>query len=271
MSCRWLVISVVAACGSNHNQSDDAKHDGLHDDGIPQHDADPACTTPGQLPAMHAQVVASGLNEPMWVAQPPGSTDLFVVERAGKIKIVRGGNVLATPFLDISAQVLNASGAEDGLLSIAFNPDYATSGRYFVYVTLPAVGPASDRAVIREYHRATADASATTPTQEIFVQPASGYDMGGTIAFGPDHYIWVATGDGSNMVESQDLTSRRGKVLRFDVDNAATPPPGGIGGRTCGRTACATRSAPASIARPTRSTSAPPPRTSTKRATSSRR
>jgi glucose/arabinose dehydrogenase len=228
MSSRSLVILVAVGCGNNHNNdhvppNGDALHDGVGDG---TKDADPACATPGVLPAMHAAIVASGLTEPMYVTQPPGSTDLYIVEQGGKIVIARGGTVLATPFLDVSAQILKQASAEDGLLSMVFNPDYATTGRYFVYLTLP--GP--DRAVIREYHHTSGDTSDTTPIQDIVVQPESGYDIGGTIAFGPDHYLWVATGDGSDPPEAQDLTQRRGKMLRFDVDNAATPPPGGIGG-----------------------------------------
>src|SRR5207247_150712 len=133
---------------------DGGPHDGVY------LDADPACLTPGVLPAMKAQtIVGAGLTEPLWVAQPPGSTDLYIVEKAGHIKILRSGSLLATDFLVISDINIPSAQAEGGLLSMAFHPDYAQNGRFFIYATVTG----ADQAVVREYAR-SANPDVATPT-----------------------------------------------------------------------------------------------------------
>ena len=224
-SLGFVVVVVVACSGHDAGPKDAPASNGDTGDLMP--DADPACLTPGMLPAMHAElVVGTGLTQPIFVTQPPGSTDLYVVEKPGRIRIVRGGAVVGT-FLDVTADVnIPMANAEGGLLSVAFKPDYVTSGRFFVYMTI--VG---DHAVVREYHRMGTDTADPTPVAELISIPNGGYnDVGGTIAFGPDHYLWVGAGDAANPPESADTTSRRGKMLRVDVDNPGTPPPGNLGG-----------------------------------------
>src|SRR5215203_5700181 len=86
-----------------------------------------------QGPAVALQQVVSGLSEPLYVTHAgDGSGRLFVVEKTGRIKVVVGGQVQATPFLDIAALV-NFGGSEQGLLGLAFHPSYKTNGRFFVY------------------------------------------------------------------------------------------------------------------------------------------
>jgi glucose/arabinose dehydrogenase len=222
-----VVASVAAACsGGSGNNVIDGPHGGS-DAGDAPVDGDPSCATPGVLPALKAQsMISSGLTKPIYVAQPPGSTDLYIVEEAGHIKILRNGALLPTNFLDIPDTQLPPDG-EGGLLSIAFHPDYATNGRFFTYATVTE----NNLAVVREYSRsANPDIATPTPVGDLISQPNDGNaNMGGTILFGPDHYMWISAGDGGNAPESADLTSRRGKLLRIDVDQPTVAPPGNLG------------------------------------------
>jgi glucose/arabinose dehydrogenase len=117
---------------------------------------------------------------------------------------------------------------EGGLLGLAFHKDYATNGRFFVYLTL--AGP--NRSAVREYHRSSGnpDASDTTPVAELVSATSSGYDIGGTLAFGPDGKLYVGVGDAANPPNSQDLSARQGKMLRVDVDTPGTAPSGNLAG-----------------------------------------
>jgi glucose/arabinose dehydrogenase len=137
------------------------------------------------------------------VAQPADSADLYVVEKGGKIKIIRSGTVLSTPFADIGG--LSNTADEGGLLGLAFAPDFATSGNYYVYLT------AGNNSIVRAYPSGTDLVSMST----------SGYNVGGTVAWGPDGKLWVAVGDSDLSADAQDLTSRHGKMLRLDPSGAA--------------------------------------------------
>jgi len=155
-----------------------------------------------------------------------------VVEKAGRIRIVRGTAIAAT-FLDLSAKMLiPAADAEGGLLGLEFAKDYPASGRFWVYGSFKADAGGGDRAAIQEYHHTSGDTADATLVRELIAYPQGGYNsLGGTIRFGPDGNLWLATGDGaSSPTIAQDLTSRGGKVLRIDVDHPGTPPAGGLGG-----------------------------------------
>jgi glucose/arabinose dehydrogenase len=156
---------------------------------------------------------------PTSVAAPPrDSSRLFVVERAGTIRVVRDGSVLARPFLDLRGQV--ATDGERGLLSMAFPPDYATSGLFYVY--LVAAQPVG-QLQIREYRRSAADPDRADPGGRIVWfadhNQASNHN-GGQIQFGPDGRLWLGTGDGGGADDqfghAQDLASPLGKVIRID-------------------------------------------------------
>ena len=230
MASRWLVVVMaVAACGGGNSASSDGGGSGsgsnVDDGGTPIVDADPMCHTPGQLPAMKAQLVAQNFAQPVYVAQPVGSTDVYVVEKQGKIKIVRSGAALATPFLTVNDIQIPSATAEGGLLSIAFHPSYATNGRFFAFETITG-----NQAVVREYARsASPDVATAEPVRTLISYGEDGNgNVGGTIVFGADGYLYISAGDGGNAPEAQDLTSRRGKILRVDVDAPATAPPGNI-------------------------------------------
>ena len=173
---------------------------------------------------------ASGLSLPVHITHAgDGSGRLFITEQAGKIRIVQGGNLLATPFLDITDQV--RSGGEEGLLSTAFPPNYAQKGYFYVYYT----NQNGDNVVTR-FH-VSASPNQADPKSEFTIltipHPTYSNHNGGQLAFGPDGYLYIGTGDGGGggdpQGNAQNLASLLGKLLRIDVESSAFPPsPGSI-------------------------------------------
>jgi glucose/arabinose dehydrogenase len=162
--------------------------------------------------------VAGGLSSPVFVTNAGDASDrLFIVEKGGRIKILSGGAVLATPFLDIHAKVSKAG--ERGLLGMAFHPDYLTNGKFYVYYT-----NLKGQIVIAQFHRSATDPNIASPVATVLLRiskPFSNHN-GGTLAFGPDGYLYIGTGDGGGAGDpgnrSQDLGSLLGKILRINVD-----------------------------------------------------
>lgn len=168
-------------------------------------------------PALTATLIVAGLQNPLDVQSIPGDrTRLFVVEQAGRIRVVRSGALLTTPFLDIVARV--GSGGERGLLGLAFHPRYSSNGRFFVNYT-----DRSGDSHISEFRAGDPDrADAASERELIFVrQPFSNHNGGG-LAFGPDGFLYVGLGDGGGAGDpsrnGQSLATRLGKLLRIDVD-----------------------------------------------------
>ena len=160
---------------------------------------------------------------PVHVAAPPGDgSRLFVVERAGRVMVVGGGGAPKT-FLDLTGQV-DLEG-EEGLLSIAFAPDYATSRRLYVFVAVPdpALEPGSRLEVV-EFLRSAGDPDAADPATRRTViaipHPMASNHNGGQLQFGPDGLLYVSVGDGGggNDPENngQSTRSMLGKLLRID-------------------------------------------------------
>jgi glucose/arabinose dehydrogenase len=140
--------------------------------------------------------------------QPPGSSDWYVVEQIGRISIVRNGTVLPNAFLDVQSAMGDNLG-ERGLLSVAFHPSYAQNGRFFTMGTPGALSDGSYAPVnadaIVEWMRdpMNPDRAIQTKVRDIVVLPASDTNHnGGTILFGPDGYLYAATGDGGGGCES---------------------------------------------------------------------
>jgi glucose/arabinose dehydrogenase len=155
---------------------------------------------------------------PVYVSSPPGDRRrLFVVEQPGRIRIVKDGAALATPFLDIRSLV--AFGDERGLLSVAFPADYATSGRFYVYYT--ARSP-SGAVTIAEYRNAPGADVADPASRRAVLSIAHprGNHNGGQLQFGPDGYLYAGTGDGGGSGDpdgaGQRLDTLLGKLLRID-------------------------------------------------------
>lgn len=181
--------------------------------------------------------VTSGLEAPIFLTAPANDARLFVVERPGRIRVVRNGTLVGTPFLDITA--LTTTDGERGLLSMAFDPAYASNGRFYVYYT------ATDGAItIARYQvsAGNADVANATGTVLLSIPHASASNHnGGQLAFGPDGMLYLATGDGGGANDppgnAQNTGSLLGKMLRIDVRGTsyAVPPDNlfasGSGGR----------------------------------------
>ncbi|NOT07238.1 MAG: glucose dehydrogenase [Gemmatimonadales bacterium] len=168
--------------------------------------------------SVRLQEIASGLDMPVFLTSPPGDhTRLFVVEQGGRIRIVRNGALLTTPFLDISAKVSN--GGEQGLLGLAFHPDYAANGRFIVNYT----DGAGDTRV--SVYRVSSNPEVADPASEQVIlaidQPFSNHN-GGMVVFGPDGKLYIGTGDGGSGGDPQNHGQNRnsllGKLLRVTVD-----------------------------------------------------
>ncbi|HEY5984270.1 MAG TPA: PQQ-dependent sugar dehydrogenase [Anaerolineales bacterium] len=172
--------------------------------------------------------IASGFDSPVDIQFPPdGSGRMFIVEQAGRIRIVSGSDVISEPFLDITENV-NTQGNERGLLGLAFHPNYPENGFFFVNYT--------DRLhhnVIARF-RVSADpdrAEASSETILLAVDDPFPNHNGGVLAFGPDGYLYAGLGDGGSANDpfgnGQNTGALLGKVLRLDVDGAepyAIPP-----------------------------------------------
>jgi cysteine-rich repeat protein len=192
-----------------------------------------ACTDicAGVLPvsgtSIRAQLVASGFSNPLYVTAPPRDhTRIFVVEQTGRIKIVKFGTVLATPFLNLSGQI--SAGGERGLLGLAFHPSYADNGQLFVNYTNPSGNTVVSRFQVSANPDVANAASETVLLQ--ITQPFSNHN-GGQLMFGPDGYLYIFTGDGGSggdpMGNGQNVNTLLGKILRIDVDGGtpyAIPP-----------------------------------------------
>jgi glucose/arabinose dehydrogenase len=162
-------------------------------------------------------VKVGDFDAPLYVTQPPGeSRDLYVVEKGGRIVLVDGGTVVEEPFLDLSGEV--STGSEQGLLSAAFAPDYASSGRFFVDFT-----DTEGDTRIQEFRLDADDPGRADPASRRELlridQPFENHN-GGLLLFGPDDLLYIGTGDGGSagdpMRNGQDLSTLLGKILRID-------------------------------------------------------
>jgi glucose/arabinose dehydrogenase len=164
------------------------------------------------------------LDSPVHIDNAPGSKRrLFVVEQGGTIRILRDNDTLGTPFLDIRDRV--EAGGEEGLLSVAFPPDYQRSGRFYVYYTVRG-GDVNRVSEFRRTTSTTADPGSERTVIE-FSHPTFGNHNGGQLQFGPDGHLYIATGDGGGAGDpdgnGQNVNSLLGKLLRID------PQPGSAG------------------------------------------
>lgn len=187
-----------------------------------------ATSAPGEtvadLPPLQAvtlELVFDGLRQPIALAAPAGDDRLFVVQRVGVIRILDESRQMLDPaFLDITDRVL-AGGIEQGLLGLAFHPDYADNGRFFVYYT-----DKGGRRQLSEFQVTSTDPNRANPDSERVLiereQPPEATDIrhyGGNLLFGPDGYLWVSIGDGADSRnQGQDPNTLFGTITRIDVD-----------------------------------------------------
>ena len=179
------------------------------------------------LPEIGLTPVASGLLRPVGITHAAdGSGRLFIVEQQGRVLIL-DGELVETPFLDITDRVespASGGGNEEGLLSLAFPPGYADKGYFYVYYTMGNGDNVVSRFSLTENPHLAESAS----EEQILVLPHPQYrnHNGGQLAFGPDGYLYIGTGDGGGggdpLGNSQDPSSLSGKILRIDVEMDAS-------------------------------------------------
>ena len=186
-------------------------------------------------PAISLVKIAEGFNDPVGVVSArDGSGRLFVLERAGRVKIIKGGKTLPEPFLDLTGAALPLGGEvqdqfiEQGLYSLAFHPKFKENGFFYVhYASLPFNGAGF---IVRfKVSAKNPDKADPESARVIYVinQPYYNHN-GGQIAFGPDGYLYIGSGDGGwegdPLGAGQDLTTNLGKILRIDVNTEGNPP-----------------------------------------------
>jgi glucose/arabinose dehydrogenase len=205
------------------------------------------------IPALQLQTVisSSSLDTLTFATQPPDSDDWYLVEQRGRILIVRNGELLETPFLDLSSEIALGAGFdqttvtydERGLISLAFAPDYAQSGLFYIAITPSAPddfftpGLQVNHDQVLEYRRGDdPDRADPSMIRKLIDVPSSLATLGNihnanTVRFGPDGRLYVGMGDGGgvncNDAEpgaAQDIDQQFGKLLRLDV--SANPPYG---------------------------------------------
>ncbi|MBE7449087.1 MAG: PQQ-dependent sugar dehydrogenase [Kofleriaceae bacterium] len=212
----WMAgVTALAACG---------------DPPAPGTDHAPFCS-PRPGTELTLTRVAVGLNRPLGVAAPRGDDRLFVLEQLGRIRVVKDGVLLPTPYLDLSDHVI-AVGPEQGLLGLAFHPDFARTGRFVIHYTAE---PHGDNVISELVADPTADVAYPSERELLRIDRQLNPDIhnGGSVVFGPDGYLYVSIGDGSSAVppdvfgNGQSPDSLLAKVLRLDVDGGspyAIPP-----------------------------------------------
>ena len=192
-----LLLALVAVCSFNSNR-----------------------VTAQTSPTLRLVPVLSGLEGPLYVTSAhDGSNRLFVVEQDGRIKVLQPGASAPTVFLDITAKVLSFN--EQGLLGLAFHPQFATNRRFFIDYIRRSDGST----VVAEYQVSATNGNVAELTEKILLviaQPSASHKAG-MLEFGPDGYMYIAVGDGGPARDpsnrAQNLNDLHGKILRIDVDH----------------------------------------------------
>lgn len=176
------------------------------------------------------QQAATGLTNPVYITNAGDESGrLFVLERSGKIRIIKNGVLLATPFLNIQTSV-KSTGGEQGLLALAFHPSYRMNGRFFVVYTAPRSGDTNgSNLILKRFHVSVSNPDLASSDGTVLLtvsHPTYSNHNGGTLAFGGDGYLYWSIGDGGSSGDpnnnGQNLYSRLGKILRIDVDSTST-------------------------------------------------
>ena len=179
----------------------------------------------GSVPKLTLTEVATGFTDPLLVTFAPGDTSrLFVVEQAGTIQILVDGQKEGEPFLDITESV-QRGGNEQGLLGLAFHPDYAENGRFFVnYTARAGVNASNGATIVSEFSVSSDPNRADSDSERVLFsvdQPYANHN-GGMLAFGADGFLYIGLGDGGSGGDpegnGQDASTLLGSLLRIDVD-----------------------------------------------------
>jgi glucose/arabinose dehydrogenase len=195
---------------------------------------DPNCPplpTMSLVPLTRTEIADFNTNIVLAIGAPGDPTRLYVLEQnTGEIRIIKDGTILLTPFFDLGGCGSEFScNGERGLLGLAFHPNYAQNGRFWINYT-----DSGGDTVVAEYKR-SADPDVAEPAEVkqllTIAQPAGNHNGGG-LAFGPDGYLYIGMGDGGGSGDTygngQNLNAMLGKMLRVDVDAYPTPPAGNL-------------------------------------------
>ena len=218
-----VALLVLAACGSDDSTAEATAT-------TPEAVTSSSAETPQVRPSAASGVRLLGIGRfdaPVHVTAPPGDTRrIFVVEQGGAIRVVRGGKPLSRPFLDLRSRVI--AGGEQGLLSMAFAPDYARTRRFYVNYT----DRGGTQSVV-EFRRSrdSRDRALTSGRLVLRYDGEEANHNGGLVTFGPDRLLYIGTGDGGGANDQhgqrgngQDLGSLLGKILRIDPRRAGGRP-----------------------------------------------
>lgn len=221
------LLLAVACGGDDGGSGGNGDGDGGPDD---EADADPnqpdaamADCTPENGTSLALELVTSDVEEPVFVTAPTGDPRLFIIEKHGRIRIFKDGQLLATPFLDIDDRVTsNPANNEQGLLGMAFHPNFGSNGRFFVFYT----GSGDDK--VAEFAVSETDpdiADGDSETAILAVDDPYGNHNGGMMAFGEDGYLHIGMGDGGDggdpLEHGQNNETLLGDMLRIDVDSGS--------------------------------------------------
>ena len=217
-----VVVALASSCSASSTAGDDAK--GVKGAEAQSSQARSSAARGGAAHTGVRLVKIGNFDAPVFATGAPGQgTRLFVVEKAGRIAIVSNGHKLAAPFLDISQKV-GSTGEEQGLLSMAFAPDYASSGLFYVYYTDHAGDIHVDQLRRSATNPDVADPGSARSVLSIEHHLYPNHN-GGQLQFGPDGYLYLGVGDGGSegdpLGNGQNTDVLLGKLLRI------APKPGG--------------------------------------------
>ncbi|MBK9730905.1 MAG: PQQ-dependent sugar dehydrogenase [Chitinophagaceae bacterium] len=177
--------------------------------------------------------ITGGLEAPIGMAAPDDNSGrLFVIEQRGIIKIIKNGQLIVQPFLNIENKLAKVSEgySEKGLLGITFHPDFKNNGRLYVYYSAPTHTKGMDHKSRIASYTASSNPDVANTAEQIILEidePESNHN-GGQICFGPDGYLYIGVGDGGGAGDKhnvngngQNLNSLLGKILRIDVNNSS--------------------------------------------------
>jgi hypothetical protein len=173
----------------------------------------PACGPDVTADDLGLEIVAQGLEQPVWAGAPAGDPRLFILERPGRIRVVVDGALFPTPVAEIAVDLDHN---ELGLLGMAFHPEWASSRRFYVFYSELDTRDT----IIAEYTMSAGDPNVADPSERrvLTIPVDNGYHNAGAMAFGPDGYLYIAVGDDGYNDRVQDATFLTGKLLRIDVD-----------------------------------------------------